>query len=181
MWIRVSFPTLQVHARKKKGEKKDQKTAEALPAGDRMRLNISIRRTADDHVINPAFGLSAAGGATQLLVHSTEEKRAPQPSQPFARGRTCIIFLSFHFIWFHMFHGAIYSLLRVCVTSIFIFKPLGPGADTGWPLFKCLLHSERISLQQSWWLCTIYLISKLFLFALAAILSYSTTLITGPE
>ena len=83
---------------KKKGEKKDQKTAEALPAGDRMRLNISIRRTADDHVINPAFGLSAAGGATQLLVHSTEEKRAPQPSQPFARGRTCIIFLSFHFI-----------------------------------------------------------------------------------
>lgn len=69
---------------------------------------------------------------------------------------------SFSFIWFHMFHWAIYSFFWFCVTSIFIFKPLGPGADTSWPLLKCLLHSERISLQQSWWHRTIYLISKLF-------------------
>lgn len=145
-----------------------------------IKWDISIRWTVDDHIINPALGVRAAEEKCSSSSIPLK-RRIPQPWKPFARGRNCIIFLSFHFIWFYMFHWAIYSFLWVCVTSIFIFKPLGPGADIGWPLFKCLLHSERISLQQSWWLCTIYLISKLFLFALAAILSYSATLITEPE
>lgn len=159
---------------------KTLKTPEMLLAADKIRFNISIRQTPDDLIMNPAFSVRAAG-ETNTSSSSPLKKRAPKPFEALPRGRNCIIFLSFHFIWFHMFHAAIYSSLWVCVTSIFILKPLGPGADSGWPLFKCLLHSEQNSLQQSWWLCSIYLISKVFLFALAAKVSYSAMLITGAE
>lgn len=147
----------------------------------KKRFNISIRQTVGDHKMNPAFSVRAAGEGISTSSSPAEEKGAPQPSEGLASGRNCIIFPSFHFIWFHMFRAAIYSFLWVCVTSIFIFKPLGPGADSGWPLFKCLLHSEQNSLRQSWWLCSIYLISQLFPSALAGTLGYSAMLITGPE
>lgn len=136
---------------------------------------ILIRWAVDDHIINPAFSGRAAG-ETSRSSSSPLKKGVPQPL-----GGLCP-WEELHYIFLFPFHLISYVpwsyLLWVCVTSIFIFKPLGLGADTGWPLFKCLLHSEQISLQQSWWLCTIYLISKLFLCALAAILGYSATLIT---
>lgn len=64
-----------------------------------------------------------------------QRKGAGNLGSDFPFGRSSITVFPFHFIWFHMFHRAIYFILRVGVTSIFIFKPLGPGADTGWPLF----------------------------------------------
>lgn len=63
------------------------------------------------------------------------EKGRANLGSDFPFGRSSITVFPFHFIWFHMFHRAIYFILRVGVASIFIFKPLGPGADTGWPLF----------------------------------------------
>lgn len=71
MWISQRVRTLWVRAWK------TPETAEALLEGDRIRLNISIKRTGDDHKINPAFGVRAAGGNNSSPFNPLK-KRAPQ-------------------------------------------------------------------------------------------------------
>lgn len=125
---------------KKKKKKKKTRLWRRCWEGVRTSPNI-----VDDHTINLVFEVKAEN----IALHPILCEKNPTTSGNFLPTGGPALYSSLSILFDFLCSMELFTLFSASVSLPYLFSNLWAlGADTGWPLFKCLLHSGQLSLQQ---------------------------------